>query len=249
MERLPKEFTKYVEPFCGSAALFFHGIEKRAALNDINSRLINFYRHCQSNPAAIIAAASSMERNPNSYYRYRSEFNVMDHDEKSASYFYYLNRNCFNGLYRTDKKGNFNVPFSASRTGRLHAQEEFLTVSEKLKDATFSSVDFEEFIAEHIEHGAFFFVDPPYAISRRAPFTEYYANAFTTRDLDRLLKSLEAIDDAGATFLLTFDGASEFNFCARETWIRSTVEVRRNIAGFGGARKNATEAMITNYRW
>jgi DNA adenine methylase len=244
---VPKGMLNYIEPFCGSAALFFHLRGGTAILNDINFRLMNFYKYCKHQPEELIGIVGAMERSSESYYKYRKNYNEMDDGVVSAAYFYYLNRNCFNGLYRTDRQGKFNVPFSDSRTGRIHSPEEFLIACSLLKNASLSNIDFEELIDNNLGEKNFFFIDPPYAISRRVPFTEYFRGAFTVADLDRLLQCLERIDDAGGYFLMTFDGSSDYQFCVRETWSQSTISVRRNIAGFSSARKNASEIILSNY--
>jgi DNA adenine methylase len=172
-----------------------------------------------------------------------------EHDKVvRAAHFYYLNRNCFNGLYRTNKSGQFNVPFSKSRTGRMLTNEEFFAASKTLKNAKLTVCDFEKLIKDNLHQNSFFFLDPPYAVEWRQPFTEYNSSAFCRQDLARLIGCLEAIDDAGGRFALTYDYSMAKTFALRREWRQSKIVVRRNISGFADARRNAAEVLTTNYR-
>lgn len=246
---LPSDSLLYVEPFCGSAALFFDQRPRRAVLSDINSDLINFYRCSRKQPNDVFEIASRLRRTKATYLRVRREIADASDTLVRAAYFYYLNRNCFNGLYRTNKQGIFNVPFSQSRTGRMLSKDEFMEAASVLKSAKFRVADFESCISKHIQRDAFFFLDPPYAIKRRRPFTEYDSSAFGEPDLNRLLGCLEAIDDAGGQFALTYDSALAGKFLLRKRWDQNLITVRRNISGFADARKNAVEVLTTNFNY
>lgn len=237
----------YIEPFCGSAALFFDQKPKRAVLSDVNSDLINFYKRCRENPDVVYKIAAKLRRTKGTYLRVRSEIGSTDDKFVRAAYFYYLNRNCFNGLYRTNRDGVFNVPFSQSRTGRMLSEGEFADAALALRSAKFRVSDFEAAIRDNLKSGSFFFLDPPYAIKRRKPFTEYDSSVFSHRDLERLLSCLEAIDDVGAQFALTYDSALTTTFLLRKRWRQTLITVRRNISGFADARKNAVEVLTTNF--
>ncbi|WP_461325995.1 DNA adenine methylase [Bradyrhizobium diazoefficiens] len=243
----PLDRRVYIEPFCGSAALFFDQKPRRAVLSDINSDLINFYKCSREQPDLVYTIATGLRRSKATYLRVRREIGDTSDKFRRAAYFYYLNRNCFNGLYRTNKKGQFNVPFSQSRTGRMLSEDEFLDAASTLQSARFRVSDFEATITAHLRSDAFFFLDPPYAIKRRRPFTEYDRSAFSQQDLQRLLGCLEAIDDVGGQFALTYDSALTKKFLLRKRWKQSLITVRRNISGFANARKNAVEVLTTNF--
>ncbi|WP_179295892.1 Dam family site-specific DNA-(adenine-N6)-methyltransferase [Mesorhizobium sp. WSM4312] len=245
--RMPINFSSYIEPFCGSAALSFEVSTKLIVLNDLNERLINFYVQCQSSPKDVYDQYSKFQATKEEYNRLRDIFNKTDDKLILASIFYFLNRNCFNGLYRTDKSGRFNVPFSSSRIGRPHTREEFLELAGRLKGYVLHSGDFELTVGRYLGSGSFFFIDPPYAVARRAPFTEYGPTTFKPKDISRLLGCLEAIDDSRGKFMLTYSSASGTTFRLRPTWELSEVSVQRHIAGFAGARRRANEILLTNY--
>ncbi|WP_441280812.1 DNA adenine methylase [Tardiphaga sp. 862_B3_N1_1] len=246
-EMLPREDSIYIEPFCGSAALFFDQRPKRAVLSDINADLINFYAACKSRPRQVFRLSGQLKRTKAEYLKIRKHSPAERSKIARAAYFYYLNRNCFNGLYRTNRQGMFNVPFSASRTGRMLSEEEFLSACAALKSARVVSCDFERLIKENLEPEAFFFLDPPYAVKHRQPFTDYNSQAFGESDLQRLLVCLKAIDDVGAKFAITYDSSVSEKFMLRKRWRQSEIIVRRNIAGFADARRNASEILTTNF--
>lgn len=244
---LPNREYTYVEPFCGSAALFFETAPGRAILADVNLDLMNFYKHCQTSPHDVYDLARRIRRTERTYYKIRTQICDTPFDAARAAYFYYLNRNCFNGLYRTNKNGEFNVPFSPSRTGRMLTRDEFASAAAILKNATLSTDDFETTIERSKGAKAFFFIDPPYAIARRRPFTDYAKNSFSKKDVPRLLGCLEAIDDSAGLFILTYDARLAGAFALRSTWKQQKIVIRRNISGFAGARRNATEIVTTNF--
>lgn len=246
-EILPRDDLIYIEPFCGSAALFFDQRPKRAVLADINADLINFYSACKSRPLEVFEISNRLKRTKSEYLDVRKRVSSEKSKLTRAAYFYFLNRNCFNGLYRTNKQGMFNVPFSESRTGRMLSEEEFLAACSALKGARVISCDFERVIEDNLKAEAFFFLDPPYAVKHRQPFTDYNSEAFGQADLRRLLTCLKAIDDAGAKFAITYDASVAERFLLRRAWHQSEITVRRNIAGFADARRNASEILTMNF--
>jgi DNA adenine methylase len=236
----------YVEPFCGSAALFFDRRPPRAILADINADLINFYKSTRRKPADVFEIASKLKRSKTTYLRIRCQISAEKDDLTRAAYFYYLNRNCFNGLYRTNRAGIFNVPFSQSRTGRMLSWEDFSDAATALETATICARDFESLVRDNLQPSSFFFLDPPYAVRGRSPFVDYNGQAFDSSDVTRLLSCLRAIDDSGGRFVLTYDSALAHTFLLRKRWRQHEIVVRRNISGFSSARKNATEVLTTN---
>ena len=115
----PPVFDTYIEPFAGSARLFFQLQPRRAVISDINPHLIQMYGHLKRNSDDVWRALSSLPIGEPNYYTLRSEFNRSENSPRKAALFIYLNRYCFNGLYRTDLDGRFNVPFGGKRNGKL----------------------------------------------------------------------------------------------------------------------------------
>jgi DNA adenine methylase len=240
-------FSTYIEPFCGSAALFFKVAPEQAVLGDINSELISFYEIVAADPVKVYRAFSKYPRNRETYYRLRESYRVTRSPIARTAIFYYLNKNCFNGLYRTNKLGHFNVPFSDNRVGRYPSEDEFLESCNLISRATFVRGDFVDVVKSAVKPQAFVFLDPPYASSARLPFREYYPNSFSVDDIDRLDSLLNHVDRTGARFLLTYANNRAINLIAKK-WTSVRSRVRRNISGFSESRRMATEQMITNIR-
>jgi DNA adenine methylase len=245
-DSVAENFTLYVEPFCGSAALYFYLEPNRAVLSDINENLINFYREFRDRFSYVQGYADALPRTKEAYYQVRNSFKECQSPEQRAIMFFYLNRNCFNGLYRTDRAGMFNVPYAGQKTGKLPASRHCLAATKLLRGATLEVADFERVIVREAKPGVFFFLDPPYAVAYRRPFTDYAADGFLSSDIKRMQGCLEAIDDSGASFAMTYDSALADKFLLRRNWRQQRIEVRRNISGFAANRRYAAETITTN---
>ena len=238
-------FETYVEPFCGSAALFFFLEAENAILSDVNADLINFYESLRANPVLLHSSVIEIPRDRTTYYSVRDVYNRTTNPTDRAKYFYYLNKNCFNGIFRTSLSGNFNVPFSGYRTGEYPPVEVFKKVAALLEGACLRAGDFERVVAEALAKRCLVYLDPPYANGTRQPFAAYHPKSFVPSDLDRLENLLDQIDQAGSTFILSY--SAECDVKKRfARWHIQTLIVRRNISGFAGARKLTTECLFTN---
>jgi DNA adenine methylase len=225
--------------------LFFKIAPERAVLSDINGELIGFYKTVSEQPLEVYRRFVRFARKREAYYKLRKQYPTITDDAKKSAVFYYLNKNCFNGLYRTNRAGGFNVPFSDSRVGRYPSEEEFLKSCQALARAEFISGDFADVVDSILCAGDFVYLDPPYASSQRLPFREYHPNSFAVNDINRLQQLLKLIDQRGANFLLTYANCPAIQPVAKG-WISSTCRVRRNISGFSNTRRMATEIIITN---
>jgi DNA adenine methylase len=240
-------FKRYIEPFCGSAALFFKIAPCTAILSDINDNLIAFYEAASRHPGDVYKRFSKIPRTRQTYYRLRSEYQGISDPIMRSAIFYYLNKNCFNGLYRTNKSGAFNVPFSDSRVGRYPSKSEFLRSCELLSRVTLKCGDFVDVVDSSMCAGDFVYLDPPYASAKRLPFREYHPHSFSIKDIDRLAELLILIDSRGGNFVLTYGQSRKISTLAKN-WHRTRLRVRRNISGFSDSRRMATEQVITNIR-
>ena len=239
------DLQRYIEPFCGSAALFFCLEVGTATLSDLNRDLINFYSVLRSDPTGLHTAVLQFPRDRDSYYALRETFNATSDMATRAALFYYLNKNCFNGLFRTALDGKFNVPFSGVRTGDYPQPESFLASANLLWNVSLCCGDFEKVVVRSLSDRCLVYLDPPYANGSRQPFAAYHPNSFAPRDLDRLEALLDKIDKAGSIFLLSY--SSDPDVARRfARWNSATHVVRRNIAGFAGARKLTAERVFTN---
>jgi DNA adenine methylase len=236
---------RYVEPFAGSACLFFALDPEKAVLGDNNPELINVYRVLRKSPERMYRRLVSIPRERATYYRWRAK-NPHDLDtETRALRFVYLNHNCFNGIYRTNTDGQFNVPFG-SKLATYLSRDEFVGCAEALANAKFIAGDFEATLAG-VSRGDFVYMDPPYAVTSRRLFCEYGSKPFDVDDVDRLARELTRIDKLGAHFVVSYADCRQARTLAA-AWNSQKVLVRRHIAGFSDHRTHSFEWLIYNTR-
>lgn len=236
--------VRYVEPFAGSACLFFAIQPEKAILSDLNSELIETYEIVRQHPEKVYNKIVHIPRVENIYYKIRAQDPNKLTPFNRAIRFIYLNRNCFNGIFRTNTNGMFNVPFATYRAGAFITREEFILSSRLLERAVLRACDFGKTLSQ-VRKGDFVYIDPPFAVKSRRVFCEYGAKPFNIDDLGRLEEHLRKIDARGADFLVSYADCKEARQLAK-SWNSFRIRVRRHIAGFAGARKMAYELLITN---
>ena len=239
-----EENGRYVEPFAGSARLFFRLEPKAALLGDINAELVATYREVRECPDDVHNALNGLPNNAEKYYELRSQDPEQLTGPARAARFIYLNRYCFNGLYRTNQKGEFNVPYGGRKTGQLPTLARLQDVSEMLNRATIVCSDFAKTL-ENAKEDDFVYLDPPFSVADKRVFREYDSEDFNGADLERLRECIENLDNAGVKFVLSYDDSKEGKVLA-EGFESRRVTTRRNIAGFSGSRRRATELLIHN---
>ncbi|PZO46793.1 MAG: hypothetical protein DCF16_18580 [Alphaproteobacteria bacterium] len=245
-ELMPDAPALYVEPFAGSAAILFATGPQPAALGDINEPLIDTYRWIRSDPEDVHEAYKSYRKGAAPYYRARAEYNTCSPGPRRSGLFLYLNRLCFNGIYRTNKSGEFNVPYGGARASPPLALADICAASRLLKKVKLRKQDFGRTIEEFCSPRAFFFIDPPYFTSGRRTFTEYSKRPFSENDLARLHHALKHIDRAGARFMVSYAKTPEARALAGK-WNSRELRVHRQIGGFADTRRYEIEMVITNY--
>lgn len=235
--------TRYVEPFAGSACLFFEIAPSTAVLGDSNKELIEVYRVVREEPERLHKRLCHIHRDLATYQRWRC-FKPQSLDrETRALRFLYLNRNCFNGIYRTNLDGDFNVPMG-TRLGNYPSKDDLLCCARLLNKAELVAGDFAKTI-ERVTAGDFVYLDPPFAVNSRRIFTEYGKEMFDLSDIPRLSKCLEKIVERKADFLVSYADSAEARALASK-WYAARLPIKRHIAGFAGARKRAYEWLISN---
>lgn len=235
--------TRYLEPFAGSACLFFEIAPARAVLGDANKDLIEVYRVVRDEPERLYRRLCRVTRDRSTYARWRRlDPKRLDRDTRALR-FLYLNRNCFNGIYRTNMEGQFNVPMG-QRPGEYFSKEDLLNCSRLLKTTTLIAGDFMKTL-EHVQTGDFVYLDPPYALNSRRVFKEYGKRTFDVSDVPRLMEGLSIIDATGADFLVSYADCTEARRLA-STWNAIRLPIRRHVAGFTDSRRLAYEWLISN---
>lgn len=242
----PDDAKRYIEPFAGSAVLFLRLGARSAILGDLNDSLIETYRTLRRCPRSVWERASMLGDSPDDYYAIRAIPREHLNAVERAAQFVYLNRYCFNGVYRTNLAGRFNV---ARGKGHLFMPdlEAFKAFAMRLRSAELRCSDFEEILAEASE-GDFVYLDPPYALGDKRDRGEYGCDAFREKDEDRLIAGLRAADRRGAKILLSYSPATTVLKGLRK-WRRHDLTVVRNVAGYTSARKSAHEVLLSNYDW
>lgn len=236
-------FSDYHEPFVGSAVLFFALKPAKAILSDLNPDLIQFYQYYQKHPKLLYRAACKLVSSQDAYYEIRAIDPGSLDDLDRAARFLYLNRYCFNGIYRTNRNGQFNVPYG-KRTGGMPIFSDFLSFWYRLKKAEIIHGDFES-VTPTVSSDSFVYLDPPYDYTKRRDRGEYGPGSFQSVDLLRLERTLEQLDAKGATFLLSYLDVPEIErISTRWNWTR--VDVKRQIAAFSKDRKIISEVLVSN---
>lgn len=237
-------YERYLEPFAGSACLFFALSPERAILGDLNADLISTYREVKYRPRGILSRLSKLRRSKRLYTKLRSMDPTTLCASARASRFIYLNRYCFNGLYRTNLRGEFNVPYGAAGTGTLPSLHHLRDCSSKLRRTRLVSGDFEK-VLKHATSGDFVYIDPPFAIRSRRVFNEYDPATFSIDDIKRLRSWMERLSRNRIAFVVSYAESDEADVL-RKGFDFQAVSVRRNIAGFAAHRAASKEILISN---
>jgi DNA adenine methylase len=205
-EFLPISINNYFEPFLGGASIFIHLkskglIQGDSYLSDSNNNLVNAYNVLSSDPRALIKKLSSYENTKEYYYKIRdSKFNS---PIEKAAQFIFLNRTSFNGIYRENLKGEYNVPYGNKKYKELFNELNLLKVSKLLKETTISSFDFMD-IKPLIKKGDFIFLDPPYTVAHKHNgFVKYNQKIFSWEDQIKLKEFVVYLIKIEVNFILT----------------------------------------------
>jgi DNA adenine methylase len=241
---LPPRFETYFEPFLGSGATFFSIRPRRALLSDVNEDLVNAFQVVRDYPIELIRVLDGYDNNEREYYRIRRS--RPRSSLSRAARFVYLNRTAWNGLYRLNGSGEFNVPYGEYVSRKVVDPERLMAASRSLREVTVTQSDFLTPISR-AEEADFVFVDPPYATpAQRSMFTGYTARKFGWLDQLRLFQALVELDRRGGTFLLTNSNHPTLRALYRqfrvEQLARSSV-----ISGDPKGRGATSELVVTNY--
>lgn len=198
----PRKINRYIEPFLGGGSVYFRLQPKNALLSDINTELILLYKVMRDNPSELKNLLKHHQLNHSKEYYYEIRNQDPDDELLKAGRFLYLNRTCFNGMYRVNRSGRFNVPIGSKHFFTFDL-ELFDIYSEILRSADIQSKDFSEVINQAAK-GDFIFVDPPYTIAHNQnSFIKYNEKLFTWEDQIRLVKELCVARENGAIILAT----------------------------------------------
>lgn len=238
------DYARYIEPFCGSACLFFELEPKSAILGDINSEIITTYHALRFEPSKVAECLVRYRKSKATYYAVRRQSPATLSEVEVAARFLFLNRLCFNGIYRTNRKGEFNVPYAKPKHPVVFDIDALMEASTLLRRVELINADFEN-ILDEASPDDFVYMDPPYAVASRRVFSEYHPDSFSKHDLARFSAALARLDKRGVRFVVSYADSAEGRQLS-SPWNHRRVRTRRNVAGFAGDRRHAFELLASN---
>lgn len=258
LEHFPKKFENYHEPFLGGGAVFFElysrGIlkDKKVYLSDINTELINAYKVVKDSPYELIENLKRYAKmhSKEFYYEVRAfdrkkDFKYLNPVEK-ATRFIYLNKTCFNGLYRVNKKGYFNTPIGNYKNPNIVDEETILRASEALQNAIISNCSF-TYVLNNANKKDLIYFDPPYyPLSKTSNFTAYHQNVFLEDEQKELFKVFEKLDKKGC-FVIESNSDTDFIKNLYKKYDIIIVQANRFINSKSCGREKINEVLIKNY--
>ena len=250
-ERLPTSWSTYYEPFLGGGALYFHLLPGESYISDINAELINAYQTIQDRLGLLVTELTSYQNDENYYLSIRE----LDRDPKvfanlsavqRAARFIYLNKTCFNGLYRVNSKGQFNVPFGHRSSPNFLDVENLSACSLALRDTTITCESY-TCVLRYAKAGDFVYFDPPYipdGIS--STFTQYTKDGFGMKEHRELLDVCDVLNARGVKWMLS-NSSAPIVYKLYEKYTIDTVQVQRLVGASAESRRKVDEVIVRNY--
>lgn len=241
----PEQFNVYYEPFLGGGAVFFHLKPRFAVLSDCNEELMMAWRVIQSAPLALMQNLDSLlraveQQGMESYY-YILRHAVYEKPINRAARFLFLNKTGFNGLYRVNKRGEFNVPYGKYKNPRIYDEENIQLCHEALRDAELHTASFSDMVLR-AKKGDFAYLDPPYD----GTFSNYIPGGWVSKNQILLKKVCDLLDQAGVKFMLS-NSDNEFVRGLYSNYRMIEMQNRRNIACKSESRAAKGELLVLNY--
>ena len=253
-ERMPEKYNNYFEPFVGGGALTFALLPENALINDINKALINAYRQICNAPEVFLKAVKKLdnemwEDGKEYYYFLREHYNdklmKTEFDVELAALFVFINKHCFNGLYRVNGKGLFNVPYNNSR--RVSVDENLIMeISEYLQSVKIMDGDF-EVACKEAKGGDFVFIDSPYAPLNPTSFESYTKDGFDIESHKRLAKLFDELTARGCYCMLTNHNTDLINELYGNKGYRIDIVSVKRMINSDASNRVGEEVIICNY--
>ena len=250
IKSVPKKYTRYYEPFIGGGAFFFHTKPDNAYISDINPDLINAYRVVKMNVDLLIEDLRIHKNTEEYYYEIRKADRTDKYKDwneiQKASRLIYLNKTCFNGLYRMNSKGQFNVPFGSYKNPKIVDEENLRKCSKILQNtdivlSTFNNID------STVKKGDFVYFDPPYLpLNQTSSFTKYYKDDFNYDMQFKLRELCDTITRKNVYFMLSNSCTESILELYKKYKIRK-VKANRAINCKGSGRGKINEVIVRNY--
>ena len=253
-EKMPEKYNNYFEPFVGGGAVLFELLPSNALINDINRALINAYRQICDVPEAFINTVNKLdtemwEDGKKYYYSLREHYNdklmKAEYDVELAALFVFINKHCFNGLYRVNGKGLFNVPYNNSRSTSID-EKAIMDISKYLRGVTIIDGDFEE-ACQEAKRGDFVFIDSPYAPLNPTSFESYTKEGFDIESHSRLANLYDELTARGCYCMLTNHNTELINTLYSNKGYRIDVLSVKRMINSDASNRVGEEVIIRNY--
>lgn len=250
LKNMPKNYNRYFEPFIGGGALFFELKPTNAYISDMNEELINLYNVVKNDVYELIEELKKHEISKEYFTNIRNIDRTKEYkkwsDIQKASRFIYLNRTCFNGMYRVNSKGEFNVPFGNYKNPRIIDESNLINCSKLLQKTNIRTADFSE-ILKFVKKGDFIYFDPPYVpLNETSSFTSYTKDGFDIDMQFKLREVCDELDSMGAKFMLS-NSDTKFVNELYENYNIKKVFASRQINANPNGRGKITEVLVKNY--
>lgn len=237
LPKVPSSYGRYIEPFLGGGAMFFALQPEQAVIADSNPELINLYRQVANHVDDVVCQLKKYENTQEMFYAVRGQDWTMLPEAEAAARTIFLNKTCFNGLYRVNKKGRFNVPFGKYKNPKICDEEGLKAASAALKKAEIVCGDYLLVLEHYAQPGDFVFLDPPYLpISEYSDFKRYTKKQFYEEDHVELAKMVKTLHERGCHVILT----NSNHPLVHELYAPFTIDViqtKRHISCNGSTRK------------
>lgn len=237
LPKVPSSYGRYIEPFLGGGAMFFALQPEQAVIADSNPELINLYRQVANHVDDVVCQLKKYENTQEMFYAVRGQDWTMLPEAEAAARTIFLNKTCFNGLYRVNKKGRFNVPFGKYKNPKICDEEGLKAASAALKKAEIVCGDYLLVLEHYAQPGDFVFLDPPYLpISEYSDFKRYTKEQFYEEDHVELAKMVKTLHERGCHVILT----NSNHPLVHELYAPFTIDViqtKRHISCNGSTRK------------
>ena len=250
LPRIPNNYTNYLEPFIGGGALFFALQPESAKLNDINEELINSYLQVRENPSDLLGLLYKHEKKHEKdyYYTMRSMSPARMSPLERAARFIYLNKTCFNGLHRVNKKGEFNVPIGSYKNPKIANEKNITACSNALQNTELFSMCYSDFIKEHADTDSLIYLDPPYApASDSSDFDRYASGKFKAGDQISLALLFSELVDSKSLPILS-NSSTELTHRLYSDFKVDTIQANRFINNKGNKRGKVDEIIVSPIR-
>lgn len=258
LEYFPDSFSGYYEPFLGGGSLYFSISPQKGQLNDLNATLIHAYITIRDSSSSLIKDLKKLQSEYHElddleskslyYYERRKEFNLTrGHSIRKASLFIFLNKTGFNGMYRENSRGEYNIPFGKHPRPLICDEQNILKISKVLKEIKITQGSYEESVLT-AKSGDFVYFDPPYApINTTSKFTQYQAGGFNEEDQIKLRDLCIDLSQKGCYVMVSNSTAPLIDELYSDNFYLHKISVARAINSSGNKRGKIDEYLITNY--